>query len=54
VLAESDLIKFARRPVTKERAAELGRECRVLVRGIDEVVKAQQGAAARPAQEKAA
>jgi hypothetical protein len=48
LLDEADLIKFARRPVTRERAMELGRECRVLVRGIDEVVKAQSTAAAQP------
>jgi hypothetical protein len=54
LLDEADLIKFARRPVTKERAAELGRECRVLVRGIDEVVKAQRAGAVRQTQEKAA
>jgi hypothetical protein len=31
VLAEADLIKFARRPVTAERARELAREARVIV-----------------------
>jgi len=54
LLDEADLIKFARRPVTKERAAELGRECRVLVRGVDEAVKARQAAAGGETREKAA
>ncbi len=48
LLDEADLIKFARRPVTRERAMELGRECRVLARGIDEAVKAQAASAVRP------
>jgi hypothetical protein len=53
LLDEADLIKFARRPVTRERAMELGRECRVLVRGMDEVLKARAAPSAAPA-EKAA
>ena len=41
VLTEADLIKFARRPVTTERARELGREARAIV--------AQEHATAVPA-----
>ena len=41
VLNEADLIKFARRPVTAERAHEMGREARAIV--------AQEHAASRPA-----
>lgn len=41
VLNETDLIKFARRPVTAERAQEIGREARAIV--------AQEHAASRPA-----
>jgi len=48
VLTEADLIKFARRPVTPERARELGKEARAIV--------AQEHAASlpTPAREKAA
>ena len=42
VLNEADLIKFARRPVTPERARELGREVRAVV--------AHEHAASQPAQ----
>ena len=52
LLAEIDLVKFARRPVTAERARELGNEARAIVRDVEKVVTRQQ-AAARPA-EKAA
>jgi hypothetical protein len=41
VLNEADLIKFAKRPVTAERAKELGREARAIV--------AQEHAASQPA-----
>ena len=41
VLNETDLIKFARRPVTAERAQEIGREARAIV--------AQEHAASQPA-----
>ena len=40
VLTETDLIKFARRPVTAERAQEIGREARAIV--------AQEHAASQP------
>ena len=46
VLDEADLIKFARRPVTADRARELAREARTIVR---EVNAAQEAAAAEAA-----
>ncbi len=51
-LDEVDLIKFARRPVTRDRAIEIGREARLLVRGIDAAVVAQAAAAARESAER--
>jgi hypothetical protein len=39
VLTEADLIKFARRPVTADRARELGREARAIVRDVDQAAK---------------
>jgi hypothetical protein len=51
LLDEADLIKFARRPVTREHATELGREARLVVRSIDAAIAKQ---AARAAEEKAA
>jgi hypothetical protein len=53
LLDEADLIKFARRPATREHAMELGREARLLVRNVD-VALAKQAGEARAAQEKAA
>jgi uncharacterized protein DUF4381 len=46
VLQETDLVKFARRPLSAERARELGREARTIV--------SQEHAASRPAPEAAA
>lgn len=46
VLDEADLVKFARRPLTAERARELGREARAIV--------SHEHAAAKPATEAAA
>jgi hypothetical protein len=46
LLDEVDLIKFARRPVTRDRAIEIGREARLLVRAIDAAVVAREAAAA--------
>ena len=46
VLTEADLIKFARRPVSGERARELGREARAIV--------AEEHAASQPPREAAA
>jgi hypothetical protein len=36
VLAEADLVKFARRPVTAERAREIGHEARAIVREVEQ------------------
>lgn len=44
VLAESDLIKFARRTVTPERARELARETRTVVRDMDHAIVARASA----------
>ena len=54
LLDEADLVKFARRPVTRDQAAELGRECRALVRAADAALAAQAAAAAGAAPGKAA
>lgn len=35
ILVEVDLVKFARRPITADRALSLGREARAMVRAID-------------------
>lgn len=52
VLDEADLIKFARRTVTAERARELGREARAIAREIEAALTAS--AAESPPQKKAA
>lgn len=49
LLAESDLIKFARRPVTQARARELGSEARAVVDGVETAVKAEEERAAQAA-----
>jgi hypothetical protein len=49
LLAEADLVKFARRPVTAERAREMGQEARAIVREVE-----QKTARAAAAAEKAA
>lgn len=59
LLAEADLVKFARRATTAERARELGAEARGIVRGVHEAELAAAEAAKRaaeqqPAAEKAA
>jgi hypothetical protein len=46
VLEEADLIKFARRPVTAERAGVLGRESRQIVHHVEEQLEAAARAAA--------
>jgi hypothetical protein len=51
LLSEADLVKFARRSVTAERARELGQEARAIVREVEQVVRREQGA---PQSEKAA
>jgi hypothetical protein len=37
VLTEADLVKFARRPVTAERAREIGQEARTITREVEQV-----------------
>ena len=57
LLAETDLIKFARRPVARDRAEALGREARLLARDVERARVAEEeraaaaaaAAAARPA-----
>lgn len=44
LLSEADLVKFARRAVTAERARELGQESRAMVREVEQVVKREQAA----------
>jgi hypothetical protein len=51
LLAESDLIKFARRAVTGTRARELGAEARGVVEDVETAVKAEEERAARAAEE---
>ena len=51
LLSEADLVKFARRSVTAERARELGQEARAIVREVEQVVRREQAA---PQSEKAA
>lgn len=41
VLAESDLVKFARAPITPERARKMGEDARAIVRDVDQARKAQ-------------
>jgi hypothetical protein len=47
LLAETDLIKFARRPVARERAAELVAEVRAIVEQVEMTLVEQAAAAAR-------
>ena len=49
ILTEADLIKFARRPVTAERAREIGHEARAVVRGVEEVSARDRAMAAAAA-----
>lgn len=53
VLREADLIKFARRPVTADRARDLGREVRAIVARVHEARVAEAAAAAATAAEAA-
>ena len=41
LLAESDLVKFARAPVTPERARKIGEDARAIVKAVDQSKKAQ-------------
>jgi hypothetical protein len=54
VLQESDLVKFARHPVSPERARELARESRAIVRDVNAAVAAREAAAAAAAAKAAA
>ena len=49
LLTEVDLVKFARRAVTAERARELGHEARAIVRDAEKVVVRQQASTAEKA-----
>lgn len=49
VLEEADLVKFARRPLSAERARELGRDARGVVRDVERAVGEQAAAAERKA-----
>jgi hypothetical protein len=49
VLAEADLVKFARRPVSAERARAIGAEARALVRDVHQSYAAADAAAAERA-----
>lgn len=51
VLEEADMVKFARRLVTAERARDVGREARAIARDVESAIVAS---AAPPAQERAA
>jgi hypothetical protein len=46
VLTESDLIKFARHPVSEETARDLGREAREIVRSMAEAARTAEAASA--------
>lgn len=54
VLAEADLIKFARRPVTAERARELGAETRGIVDDVERALEAERSRAEAARAERAA
>ena len=45
LLSEVDLIKFARRPVSGERAASLGREARAIAQAVHQAQAAAEKAA---------
>lgn len=49
ILAEADLIKFARRPVTADHARQIAQETRGIVRDVDASVKAAEAAEAEEA-----
>lgn len=53
VLAEADLVKFARRQVTAERARDLARETRGVVEDVERAIIAERERAAREAAAKA-
>jgi hypothetical protein len=47
VLAEADLVKFARRAVTAERAREIGHEARTIVREVEQATTRARALAAK-------
>lgn len=49
ILTDADLVKFARRPVTAERAREIGHEARTIVREVEEVSARDRAMAAAAA-----
>jgi hypothetical protein len=49
LLTEADFVKFARRPITAERARELGAEARAVVDGVEQAVEARLAKAAEQA-----
>jgi hypothetical protein len=49
ILAESDLIKFARRPVTAEGARTVAREARAIVKEVDDAIRREEEARAAKA-----
>ena len=49
ILTEADLVKFARRPVTAERAREIGHEARAIVREVETVSARDRAIAAATA-----
>lgn len=46
ILSEADLVKFARRAVTAERAREIGQEARAIVREVEQVSARERATAA--------
>lgn len=49
LLTEADLIKFARRPITADRARDLAGEARAVVDGVEQAIAAEQAKAAEQA-----
>jgi hypothetical protein len=49
VLTEADLVKFARRPVTAERAREIGHEARAIVSQVEQVAARDRARAEKAA-----
>ena len=54
LLAEVDLVKFARRPVTADRARQLGADARAIVDGVEQSLVAARAAAEAEARRKEA
>jgi hypothetical protein len=50
LLTETDLIKFARRPVTTDRARELAGEARAVVTGVEQAIQAIEAERAKAAE----